>query len=154
MIAVGILVMSDRAFQGKYEDKSGKTVQEIIEEDAQYKVKEYEIIPDEKDIIVGKLKEYTDIKKLDLIITSGGTGLSTRDVTPEATREVIEKEIPGMAEAMRKIGIEKTPFAMLSRAIVGLRKKTLIINLPGSPKAVRENLEVVLPVIPHALGKH
>ncbi|MBI4651427.1 molybdopterin adenylyltransferase [Candidatus Desantisbacteria bacterium] len=154
MIKVGILIMSDRASKGVYEDKSGKTIQEIIEEDAQYEVSEYEVIPDEKDIIIKMLKEYIDEKKLDLVITSGGTGLSKRDITPEATHEVIDKEIPGMAEAMRSHGIQKTPFAMLSRAVAGLRGKSLIINLPGSPKAVRENLEVVLPVIPHALGMH
>ncbi|MBI5417144.1 molybdopterin adenylyltransferase [Candidatus Poribacteria bacterium] len=154
MIKVAILIMSDRASQGKYEDISGKTIQEIIEEDAEYEIISYEVIPDEKDLIVQKLIEYVDIKKFDLVLTSGGTGLSSRDVTPEATREVIEKEIPGMTEAMRAAGIQKTPFAMLSRAIAGQRKKSLIINLPGSPKAVRESLEVVLPVIPHALGMH
>ncbi len=154
MIKVGILIMSDRASSGIYEDKSGKVIKEIIEEDAQYNVIEYEVIPDEKNLIEKKLIEYVDIKKLDLIITSGGTGLSSRDVTPEATRSVIDKEIPGMAEAMRSEGIKKTPYAMLSRAVTGMRGKTLIINLPGSPKAVKENLYIVLPVIPHALGMH
>jgi molybdenum cofactor synthesis domain-containing protein len=92
-------------------------------------------------------------KKADLIITSGGTGVSPRDVTPDATREVIKYEIPGIAEAMRLAGLKKTPYAMISRAVAGVRRKTLIINLPGSPKAVKENLSVILPILPHAIEK-
>jgi molybdenum cofactor synthesis domain-containing protein len=111
----------------------------------------YEIIPDEKGLIKEKLIDYSE--KVDLVITTGGTGLSPRDVTPEATREVIDKEIPGIADAMRSAGLEKTKRAMLSRAVAGVRGNTLIINLPGSPKAVKEGLEAIMDVIPHAIEK-
>jgi molybdenum cofactor synthesis domain-containing protein len=111
----------------------------------------YDLVADEKELLVEKLLEYTDEKKVDLVLTTGGTGLSPRDVTPEATLEVVEKVIPGISEAMRAKGLEHTPHAMLTRAVAGVRGRTLIINLPGSPQAVRENLEVVLPAIPHAL---
>ena len=117
------------------------------------KVADYEIIPDEKDIIINKLVEYTDRKKLDLIVTTGGTGVSPRDVTPDATLEVIEKEVPGISEAMRRESAVLTPHAMISRAVTGVRKNTLIINLPGSPKGARENLAVVLPALKHAIKK-
>ncbi|MBU4561097.1 MogA/MoaB family molybdenum cofactor biosynthesis protein, partial [bacterium] len=116
-----------------------------------YQAIKYEIVPDEKEIICRKLKEWVDKDGIDLILTSGGTGIGPRDVTPEATKEVIEKELPGFVEAMRIKGLEKTPFSMLSRAIAGTRKKSLIINLPGSPKAVKENLEVVLPAVKHGI---
>jgi molybdenum cofactor synthesis domain-containing protein len=114
-------------------------------------VKYYDILPDEKELIKGKLIEYG--KLVDLILTTGGTGLSPRDVTPEATIEVIDRQIPGIAEAMRIEGLKKTRRAMLSRAVAGVRGKTLIINLPGSPKAVKENLEIILGVLPHAIEK-
>ncbi len=113
----------------------------------------YEIIPDEEDVIAEKLKEYADQKKIDLILTTGGTGVSPRDVTPEATRRVIDKEVPGLGEAMRLAGMKVTPLAMLSRAVVGIRRRSLIVNLPGSPQAVRENLVILLPVLKHALEK-
>ncbi|MFA5098591.1 MAG: MogA/MoaB family molybdenum cofactor biosynthesis protein, partial [Candidatus Margulisiibacteriota bacterium] len=109
------------------------------------------IMPDEKDLIKAKLIQYSD--KVDLILTTGGTGLSPRDVTPEATLKVIDREVPGIAEAMRAAGLKKTNRAMLSRAVAGVRGRALIINLPGSPKAVQENLEVILDVIPHAIEK-
>jgi molybdopterin adenylyltransferase len=111
----------------------------------------YEIIPDEHEVIAGKLAEWADDGGVDVILTTGGTGLSQRDVTPEATLSVIDKSAPGFAEAMRAKSLEKTPMAILSRATAGVRGKCLIINLPGSPKAVRECLEVVLPAIPHAV---
>jgi molybdopterin adenylyltransferase len=114
-------------------------------------VKYYDILPDEKELIKEKLIEYG--KLVDLILTTGGTGLSPRDVTPEATIEVIDRQIPGIAEAMRIEGLKKTRRAMLSRAVAGVRGKTLIINLPGSPKAVKENLEIILGVLPHAIEK-
>jgi molybdenum cofactor synthesis domain-containing protein len=117
------------------------------------RVDAYDVIADEEEIIAEKLKDYADRKRLDLILTTGGTGLSPRDVTPEATRRVLEKEIPGIAEAMRAEGIKITPLAMLSRAAAGIRGCSLIINLPGSPRAVRENLTVILPVLKHALEK-
>jgi molybdenum cofactor synthesis domain-containing protein len=115
-------------------------------------VVEYGIVPDEAEEIKRKLLEFCD-SNLGLVLTTGGTGVSPRDVTPEATREVIEKEIPGMAEAMRRESMKITPHGMVSRAIVGYRGGTLIVNLPGSPKAARENLQVVLPAIPHTVEK-
>ena len=112
----------------------------------------YEVIPDEKDVIADKLAKWADGGEVDVILTTGGTGLSQRDVTPEATLSIMDRVVPGFAEAMRAETFPKTPFAILSRAVAGVREKCLIINLPGSPKAVRECLEVVLPVIPHAVG--
>lgn len=152
MITVGILTMSDKGSRGEREDLSGKEIERMIK-DLPAEVKAYEVIPDETDIIKAKIKEFVDKKKLDLILTTGGTGVSPRDVTPEATKEVIEKELPGMAEAMRAESLKKTPNAMISRAVCGIRKQSLIINLPGSPRAVRENLSVVLPAISHAVEK-
>ncbi|MBI5049099.1 MAG: molybdopterin adenylyltransferase [Deltaproteobacteria bacterium] len=152
MITVGILTMSDKGSRGEREDLSGKEIERMIK-DLSAEVKAYEIIPDETDVIKSKLIEFADKKRLDLILTTGGTGVSPRDVTPEATMSVIERELPGMAEAMRAESLKKTPNAMISRAVCGIRKNSLIINLPGSPKAVRENLVVVLPAISHAIEK-
>ncbi len=144
--------MSDKGSKGEREDLSGKEIERMVK-DLPSEVKAYEIIPDEAAIIKAKLIEYADIKKLDLIVTTGGTGVTPRDVTPEATRAVIERELPGMAEAMRAESLKKTPNAMISRAVCGIRKESLIINLPGSPRAVRENLAVVMPAICHAIEK-
>lgn len=152
MITVGILTMSDKGSRGEREDLSGKEIERMIK-DLPAEVLAYEMIPDETQIISKKLIEFVDEKRLDLIITTGGTGVSPRDVTPEATKAVIEKELPGMAEAMRYESLKNTPNAMISRAICGIRKQSLIINLPGSPKAVRENLKVVLPAINHTIEK-
>ncbi len=152
MITVGILTMSDKGSRGEREDLSGKEIERMIKS-LPAEIKAYEIIPDEAQIISKKLIEFADEKKLDLIITTGGTGVSPRDVTPEATKAVIERELPGMAEAMRFESLKKTPNAMISRAVCGIRKQSLIINLPGSPKAVRENLQVVLPAISHTVEK-
>lgn len=152
MITVGILTMSDKGSRGEREDLSGKEIERMIK-DLPADIKAYEIIPDEADIIKTKIMEFADKKKLDLILTTGGTGVSPRDVTPEATRAVIEKDLPGMAEAMRRESLKKTPNAMISRAVCGIRKQSLIINLPGSSKAVRENLSVVLPAISHTVEK-
>ena len=151
MIA-GILTLSDKGSRGEREDLSGAVIREMLE-GAGITVTAYEVIPDEAVLISSKLKEWSDSKGLNLIITTGGTGLSPRDVTPEATLSVIEKRVSGMEEAMRAESLKKTPNAMISRAVVGIRGKTLILNLPGSPRAVRENLDVILPVLPHALSK-
>ncbi len=144
--------MSDKGSRGEREDISGKVIMEMIQE-LPSEVTAYEVIPDEFDVIKERLIEFTDIKKLDLIVTTGGTGVSPRDVTPEATRDILERELPGMAEAMRAESLKKTPYAMVSRAICGMRGETLIINLPGSPKSVRENLAVLLPAINHTIEK-
>ena len=148
----GILTLSDKGSRGEREDLSGAVIREMLE-GAGITVTAYEVIPDDAVLISSKLKEWSDSKGLNLIITTGGTGLSPRDVTPEATLAVIEKRVPGMEEAMRAESLKKTPNAMISRAVVGIRGKTLILNLPGSPRAVRENLDVILPVLPHALSK-
>ena len=150
MITVAVLTLSDKGAEGKREDLSGPTIEEMLK-GVGAEVKHYEILPDEKGMIEEKLREYSE--KVDLILTTGGTGLSPRDVTPEATREVIDREIPGIAEAMRLGGLKKTPRSMLSRAVAGVRGKALIINLPGSPRAVQENLGVILDVLPHAIEK-
>ncbi len=150
MITVCVLTMSDRAAEGKREDESGPAIREMLGKIAA-QVKHSEVIPDDKELIKKKLVEYSS--QVDLILTTGGTGLSPRDVTPEATAEVVDRQVPGIAEAMRAESLSKTPRAMLSRAIAGVRGSALIINLPGSPKAAVENLEAVLEVIPHAVEK-
>lgn len=150
MIKVAILTLSDKGSKGEREDTSGPAIEKIIRKiDAS--VVSYEIIPDDKNKIKRKLIALS--KKADLIFTTGGTGVSPRDVTPDASSEVIDYQIPGIAEAMRMQGLKKTPYAMISRAIAGVRDKTLIINLPGSPKAVKENLTVILPVLRHTIEK-
>jgi molybdenum cofactor synthesis domain-containing protein len=152
MYKVGVLTISDSCSQAKRGDKSGNLICQCLKE-AKYEILAYRIVPDEEETIVKYLIKWTDKIYLDLIITTGGTGLSPRDVTPEATLKVIEKEVIGIAEALRLEGFKKTPHAMLSRGVAGIRKQTLIINLPGSPKAVSDGLEVLLPIIPHAIAK-
>lgn len=149
-ITAGILTVSDRSSRGERPDSSGPVIQEILRSN-NIDVVEYRIIPDEKDMIADTMKEFSDNLKIDLIISTGGTGLAPRDVTPEATLEIIDKRVPGFEEAMRAESIKITPHGMLSRAVAGVRGKTLIINLPGSPKAVSENLAIILPAIPHAI---
>lgn len=150
MITVAVLTLSDKGSKGEREDLSGTAIKEMLKNiDAE--VRHYDILPDEKDMIKKKFLEY--FNKVDLILTTGGTGLSPRDVTPDATLEVIDREVPGIAEAMRIEGLKKTNRSMLSRAVAGIKGKTLIINLPGSPKAVKENLSVIIDVIPHAVEK-
>ena len=151
MIRVGILTVSDRGHRGEYEDKSGPALRGMVIDRLGAKVEQQEIVPDERDIIAAKLRAWCDELGLDLVLTTGGTGFSPRDVTPEATRDVIERDAPGLAEAMRADSLRVTPHAMLSRAAAGLRGRTLIVNLPGSPKAARENLETILPALPHAI---
>ena len=150
MFTVGILTISDKGAGGERQDKSGATISEILSSMG-VRIVSYGIIPDEKELIVEKLVKWADEGELDVVITTGGTGLTPRDVTPEATLTVVDRIVPGFAEAMRAESLKKTPHAMLSRAVVGTRGKCLIINLPGSPKAVRECLEVILPALPHAV---
>ena len=145
----GIITVSDRCFKGECEDKSGPAIAECLKELSEKN--EYLLVPDEKTLIMGAITELADNRKADVIFTTGGTGFAPRDITPEATKEVIEKEVPGISEAIRVKSLEITDRAMLSRAISGIRGKTLIINLPGSPKAVRESIGVVLPILEHAV---
>lgn len=152
MITAGVITVSDKGSRGEREDISGREVIRILEE-LPATVIDYEVIPDEKEVIKQKLTEYTDDKNIDLVITTGGTGVSPRDLTPDATLEIIEKEIPGMAEVMRRESGAKTPHAMISRAVVGIRGQSLIINLPGSPKGAVENLLVITPALEHAIDK-
>ena len=150
MINVAILTLSDKGSKGDRDDASGPAIEKIMKK-MNASVVSYEIIPDDKNEIKRKLISLS--KTADLILTTGGTGVSPRDVTPDATLEIIDYEIPGIAEAMRMKGMRKTPFAMISRAVAGVRGKTLIINFPGSPRAVKENLSVILPILPHTIDK-
>ena len=150
MIKVGILTISDKGSRGEREDLSGKVIEEMVKK-INGEVKYYKIIPDEKEMIQEELIKTVDNLNLDLILTTGGTGLGKRDVTPEATLAIIEKEIPGISEIIRSESFKKTNRAILSRGVAGIRKESLIINLPGSPKGVRESLGIVLEALPHGI---
>ena len=152
MLRVGILTVSDRSSRGERDDTAGPGLADVLRS-AGMDVQWLAVVPDEEKEIASILTSWSDEKAADLILTTGGTGLSPRDVTPEATVGVIQRSVPGMAEAMRAASLLKTPHAMLSRAVVGVRGRTLIINLPGSPRGALENLEVVLPVLDHAIAK-
>lgn len=150
MIRVAVVTLSDKGSRGEREDVSGQEIKAIVKK-INAEIVSHDILPDEQDQIRKLLIDLC--KKADLILTTGGTGLTPRDVTPEATREVIKREVPGIAEAMRAEGLKNTRHAMLSRAVAGVRDETLIINLPGSPKAVREGLLAVIDCLPHAIEK-
>ncbi len=147
---VGVITASDKSSRGEREDLSGPAIRAMVQE-AGGTVLRYLVLPDEAELLTETLRAWADAGDLDVLFTTGGTGLSPRDVTPEATLAVLHRETPGIAEALRVESLKKTPMAMLSRAVAGVRGRTLIINLPGSPKAVRECLEVLSPVLPHAL---
>ncbi len=151
-ISAAVLTVSDKGAAGTREDLSGPAVMQVLSE-IRAAVEHADIVPDEWGAIRTKLIDYCDNKKIDLVLTTGGTGVAPRDITPDVTRDVIEKEVPGMAEAMRRESLKKTPHAVISRAIAGIRGTTLIINLPGSPKGASENLQSILKALPHAVMK-
>lgn len=153
MIKTAILTVSDKGSRGERKDGTGPAIEnELKNNEKEYVISSYKIVPDDKQDIEKELIYFCDELKVDLVFTNGGTGFSERDVTPEATQNVIEKFVPGIGEAMRTKSLAITPKAMLSRSIAGIRGKTLIINLPGSPKAAVENLQFILPAIPHGIG--
>jgi len=147
-----VITISDKGSQGERTDTSGEEIKKIMEKSG-FVYADYFIVADEIEAIRSALITCADTKKIDLILTSGGTGLSPRDVTPEATSGILDKEIPGIAEIMRQESYRLTPHAMLSRSVAGIRGKSLIINLPGSPKSVRDNLSVIVPALEHAIAK-
>ena len=149
-IRFGILTLSDRSSRGERTDASGPALAKLIQAEG-WSVVNHSLLPDDESSIRQVLISWADSGEMDVILTTGGTGFSPRDVTPEATRAVIEREAPGLAEAMRAASLKLTSHAMLSRVVTGIRKKTLIVNLPGSPKGAIENLQVITPVLPHAV---
>lgn len=148
---IGILTISDRAYQGLYEDESGPALMELVRGELREETDLYHVCPDDFTEIRRALEKWCDDAHMDLILTTGGTGFAPRDVTPEATRAALERETPGLVQAMIAASLLKTPHAMLSRMAAGIRGRTLIVNLPGSPKAARENFLTILPALPHAL---
>jgi molybdopterin adenylyltransferase len=149
-IRFGILTLSDRSSRGERADASGPALADLIRTQ-NWSVAGQALLPDDESAIKSMLRGWADSGKFDVILTTGGTGFSPRDVTPEATRAVIEREAPGLAEVMRAESLKKTPHAMLSRAVAGIRGRTLVVNLPGSPKGATENLQTIIPVLPHAV---
>lgn len=151
VMRIGVLTLSDKGAAGERTDESGLVVQQMVANLGS--LERYRIVADDLEQICATLVDWADHCALNLILTTGGTGLTARDVTPQATARVLDYQVPGMAEAMRMASLQKTPHAMLSRALVGVRGRCLIINLPGSPNGARENLQVLLPALPHALAK-
>jgi len=147
---VAVIVVSDKGYRGEREDRSGKYIISFFKE-RNWDITDYSIVPDEKDMIKEKLLDICDGEKSNLIITTGGTGFSPRDVTPEATKEVLERDVPGFSEIIRIEGQKKTSRAILSRGVSGIRKKTLIINLPGSIKGVKDSLDIIYKPLPHGI---
>ena len=152
MITIGVLTISDSGAIGARQDTSGENIRAMVMQLPDAVISAGAIIPDERPLIEATLRAWSDEHNLNLILTTGGTGLAPRDVTPEATKAIIDREAPGITEAMRAVSLQHTPFGMLSRGVAGTRGGTLIINLPGSPKAVKECLEYILPVLPHAIN--
>jgi len=149
-IRFGILTLSDRSAKGERADASGPALAELIRAQ-NWSVAKQAILPDDESAIRSALIEWADSGEMDIILTTGGTGFAPRDITPEATRSVIQRDAPGLAETMRADSLKKTPHAMLSRAVAGIRARALIVNLPGSPKGAVENLQTILPILPHAI---
>ncbi len=150
MFSLAVLTVSTSGFHGQREDTSGDAIKEVLAP-PEYQTVRYEVVSDEQETIAQRMVEWADDPEVDLIVSTGGTGLGPRDVTPEACLSIIDREVPGLAEAMRAETLKFTPMAMLSRSVAGIRGQTLIITLPGSPKGVRETLDVVKSVLPHAL---
>jgi molybdenum cofactor synthesis domain-containing protein len=151
IISVGIITVSDSSARGEREDLGGPAIRQVML-GAGAAIGGYVVVPDEQQQIADQICAMADERRFDLVLTTGGTGLAARDVTPQATQRCLDYEVPGIPEAMRAFSLTKTPAAMTSRAVAGVRGRTLVVNLPGSPKAVRECLEVLLPALPHAIG--